>query len=243
MPLEIENLTVKINDKTVLNDITLSILEGKVKVLMGPNGGGKSSLAYAIMGREGYKIVSGDIKLDGKGILDLDTYERSRLGIFLSIQEPPPIPGIKLSSFIEAIYKKVKRINDVKRIIQLYEKINLVGLSREYLNREINLGFSGGEKKRLELYQAIISDPEIIILDEPDSGLDVDGVKIVVDIIEDMKRRGKAILLITHNPRLLHYLIPDEILILISGRIVEKGGLELARAVESNGYEIFINGV
>jgi len=242
MPLEVENLTVKINDKTILSDITLSILEGKIKILMGPNGSGKSSLAYTIMGREGYNVVSGDIKLNDRSILDLDTYERSRLGIFLSIQEPPPISGMKLSTFIEAIYKKVKGIDDMGKIIQVYKKINLVGLTRDYLNRDINLGFSGGEKKRLELYQAIIFDPKIIILDEPDSGLDVDGVKIVVDIIENMKREGKGVLLITHNPRLLHYLTPDEVLVLISGRIIGRGGLELARIIESNGYEAFING-
>lgn len=246
--LEVKNLHVTVEDKEILKGVDLKVELGKLVVVMGPNAGGKSTLAYTIMGREGYEVTEGDILFNGESILELETDERSRLGIFLSVQEPPPLPGVKGSLLIPAVIKRRRglpmdnKLMDIKILREVKPKLESVGLDSSYMGREVNVGFSGGEKKRFELFQALAYDPKIIILDEPDSGLDVDGVKLVAKIIDDMRKNGKGVLLITHNPRLLHFIVPDEVNVLIDGRIVMRGGLEVAEFVEKYGYEKVVSG-
>ncbi len=241
--LEVKDIHVTVEDKEILKGVSLTVKPGTLVVVMGPNAGGKSTLAYAIMGREGYEVTKGDILFNGESILELGPDERSRLGIFLSVQEPPPLPGVKGSLLIPAVIKKRRglpmddKFADIKILREVRPKLETVGLDSSYMGREVNVGFSGGEKKRFELFQALAYDPKIVILDEPDSGLDVDGVKMVARVIDEMRRNGKGVLLITHNPRLLHFITPDEVNVLMDGKIVMTGGLEVAEFVEKHGYD------
>ncbi len=246
--LEVKNLHVNVEDKEILKGVDLKVDLGKLVVVMGPNAGGKSTLAYAIMGREGYEVTDGDILFNGESILELDTDERARLGLFLAVQEPPPLPGVKGSLLIPAVIKRRRnlpmdnKLMDIKILREVRPKLDSVGLDSSYMGREVNVGFSGGEKKRFELFQALAYDPKIVILDEPDSGLDVDGVKLVAKLLDEMRSNGKGVLLITHNPRLLHFVEPDEVNVLIDGRIVKRGGMEVAEFVEKHGYEKVLSG-
>ena len=241
--LVVENLHVKVADKLVLKGVDLRLGYGEVHAVMGPNGSGKSTLAYAIMGREGYEVVEGDIRLDGESILDLPTEERALRGIYLGLQEPPQIPGVKFSTFLIAAINKrmgsddLTRLKDPRKIREIYKLIEEVGLPRDVLGRELYVGFSGGEKKRSEILQALLLDPKIVILDEPDSGLDIDGVKKVAELIRDLKAKGKGVLLITHYARLLQYVEPDRVTVLIDGKVAATGGPELAHLVEEKGYQ------
>ena len=241
--LVVENLHVKVADKLVLKGVDLRLGYGEVHAVMGPNGSGKSTLAYTIMGREGYEVVEGDIRLDGESILDLPTEERALRGIYLGLQEPPQIPGVKFSTFLIAAINKrmgsddLTRLKDPKKIRDIYKLIEEVGLPRDVLGRELYVGFSGGEKKRSEILQAMLLDPKIVILDEPDSGLDIDGVKKVAELIRDLKAKGKGVLLITHYARLLQYVEPDRVTVLIDGKVAATGGPELAHLVEEKGYQ------
>ncbi len=240
--LEVLDLKVEVAGKEILKGVSLRVDRGSIHAVMGPNGSGKSTLAYTIMGRPSYKVVSGDIRLDGESILDLPPEERSLKGIFLAFQEPIPIPGVKIGTFIIAALNKRAGSTDLTRISnpfivkKLYDALERVGLSREYLTRELYVGFSGGEKKRGELFQALLLDPKVIILDEPDSGLDVDGVKMVAKMIEELKSRGKAVLLITHYARIFNYIQPDQVTVLVNGRVAARGGLELVHRIEREGY-------
>ena len=243
MGLEVINLTVSIQGKRVLKNVSLKVDYGKVHAIMGPNGSGKSSLAYTIMGREGYEVEEGDIRLDGESLLDLETEERALKGIYLGMQEPPAIPGIKLSTLIIASLNKrrgvtddITKVTDAKVVRRMYQVASAIGLPREVLTREVNVGFSGGEKKRSELLQAILTEPKVIILDEPDSGLDIDGIKKVAEYINDMRRQGKAVMLITHYARLLHHVKPDEVTVLLDGEVAAHGDYSLAVFVEERGY-------
>ena len=242
MGLEVVNLTAKIEDKVVLRNVNLKVDYGEVHALMGPNGGGKSSLAYVIMGRETYEVVEGDILLDGESIKDLPTEERALKGIYMALQEPPQLPGVRLSTFIIASINKRKgakeltKVTDPLVVRRLYKIAEDLGLGRDILSREINVGFSGGEKKRSELLQSIILDPKVVILDEPDSGLDIDGIKKVAEYIDDFRKQGKAVLLITHYARLLKYVRPDKVSVIIGGEIVARGDASLADLVEEKGY-------
>jgi len=210
---------------------------------MGPNGSGKSTLAYTIMGREAYEVTRGDILLDGRSILDHPTEERALQGLFLAFQEPPAIPGVRFSTFLIAALNKrlggedLTMLKDPRKIRDIYRLLEELGLPKDVLGRELYVGFSGGEKKRAEMLQALLLDPKVVILDEPDSGLDVDGVRKVADIIRDLRDKGKAILLITHYARLLEYVEPDQVTVLADGRVVAAGGPELARLVEEEGYQ------
>ena len=245
--LEVRGLRVRVKDFEILKDIDLRVDSGEVHALMGPNGSGKTTLAYTILGREGYEVISGDILFNGRSILGLRPDERARLGIFLALQEPPQIPGVRLSPFLVTIINKRMGQADLSRPLppaimrDIYESLSKVGLSRDHLGREINLGFSGGEKKRSELLQALILRPKLVILDEPDSGLDADGVKSVAEIIELFRKEGKGILLITHYARLLKHVKPDIVTILYRGEVVARGGGELAEKVENEGYK-FLEG-
>lgn len=243
MGLEVEGLTVKIEDKVVLKKVSLTVDYGQVHAIMGPNGSGKSSLAYTIMGREGFEVIEGDIRLDGESLLDLETEERALKGIYIAMQDPPSLPGVRLSTLVIASINKklgetrdLTRVKDPRLIRKLIKTSNEIGLAREILYREVNVGFSGGERKRSELLQAIMFEPRVAILDEPDSGLDIDGIKKVADYIKEMKQAGKAIMLITHYARLLKYVKPDKVTVLIDGEVVASGGPELANLVEEKGY-------
>lgn len=245
--LEVKNLTVRVEEKVVLRGVSLSVNAGEVHAVMGPNGSGKSSLAYAIIGRPGYEVIEGDILLNGKSILDMSIDERSRAGILLAFQEPPAVKGLRVAVLATAALNKRLGVTDLtkpadpsipKRIYSILER---VGLPSDYAYREVNVGFSGGEKKRHELFHVLLLDPKVIILDEPDSGLDVDGVKMVAEVIKELKNRGKAILLITHYARLMRFVKPDEVTILYNGKVTARGGPDLAERVEAEGYS-FLNG-
>ncbi len=241
--LTVKSLVVDVHGKRVLKGVDLTVKPGEIHAIMGPNGSGKSTLAYTIMGREGYEVVEGDILLDGESILDLPTEERALRGLFLGFQEPPQIPGVRFSTFLIAIINKrmgeedLTRLKDPRKLREIYRVLNELGLPRSILQRELYVGFSGGEKKRSEMAQALLLDPDVIILDEPDSGLDVDGVRKIAEILKDLREKGKAILLITHYARLFQHVEPDRVTVLMDGRVVASGGPELAHIVEEKGYQ------
>ncbi len=244
--LTIEKLRVKVEDKEIIKGVSLQVEPGTIHALMGPNGSGKSTLAYALMGREGYEIVDGRILLDGEDITELPTEERALKGLYIGLQEPPAVPGLRYSSFLIAIVNKRRgetdlfKLSDPRLLRRIYQILETVGLPRDVLGREVNKGFSGGEKKRSEMAQALLVDPKIIILDEPDSGLDIDGVKRIAEIIKDLRSQGKGILLITHYTRLLKYVKPDKVSILYKGQIVATGDETLAEEIDKQGYEKFL---
>ena len=242
MGLEVVNLTAKVGDKVVLKRVNLKIDYGEVHAIMGPNGSGKSSLAYVVMGRPIYEVLEGDILLDGESIKELPPEERALKGLFMAQQDPPQVPGVRLSSLIITFTNKrlgaqdLMKPKDPRIIRRMYEVMDKIGLPRDLLQREVNVGFSGGEKKRSELVQAILFDPKIVILDEPDSGLDIDGLKVVAEYIKSMRESGKGVMLITHYARLLKYVTPDRVTVLIDGRVAATGGPDLADLVEEKGY-------
>ena len=242
--LEVEGLRVRIGNNEVLHGISIEVRPGEIHALMGPNGSGKSTLAYTVMGRETYEVVAGRILLDGEDITGLPTHERALRGLFLALQEPPAIPGVRMSSFLIALHNKrlgveddLFKLRDPRFLRVLNELVAKVGLPRDILSREVNKGFSGGEKKRSELLQALILEPKILILDEPDSGLDIDGVRMVASILREMAEKERGILLITHYTRMFSYLEPDRVTVLYRGRILASGGMELAKRVDELGYE------
>jgi len=241
--LTVEDLHVNVGGREVLRGVTLHVPYGTIHTVMGPNGSGKSTLAYTIMGREAYEVTRGDIILDGRSILSLPTEERALEGLFLAFQEPPAIPGVRFSTFLIAALNKrlggedLTMLKDPGKIREIYRLLEELGLPKDVLGRELYVGFSGGEKKRAEMLQALLLDPKVIILDEPDSGLDVDGVRKIAEIIRDLRDKGKAILLITHYARLLEHVEPDQVTVLSNGRVVASGGPELARLVEEKGYQ------
>ncbi|MCE4614562.1 MAG: Fe-S cluster assembly ATPase SufC [Desulfurococcales archaeon] len=245
--LGIENLTVEVEGKTILENLDLNLNKGELHAVMGPNGSGKSTLAYTIAGKEGYKVKDGRILLGGEDITGLEPEERALKGIFLGFQEPPALPGIKLSALVIAALNKrrggrdltkLTNMRDYKAILEGLEK---VGLSKSYALREANVGFSGGEKKRAEIFQATLLDPKIIILDEPDSGLDVEGVATIAEIIGELRNQGKGLLVITHYARIFKHIKPDRVSILYNGRIVATGGGDLAHKIDDEGYKSFAN--
>ncbi|MEB3806732.1 MAG: Fe-S cluster assembly ATPase SufC [Desulfurococcales archaeon] len=241
--LEVDSLKVRVHGKTILKEVNLDINYGEVHAVMGPNGSGKSTLAYTIMGREGYEVIEGDIKLDGTSIKDLPTDERVLRGLFLGFQEPPSIQGVRFSTFLIAIINKrlgaddLTTLKDPKKLREIYSLLEEVGLDKSVLQRELYVGFSGGEKKRAEMLQALLMDPKVVILDEPDSGLDVDGVRKIAEIIKSLRDNGKAVLLITHYARLFNYVEPDRVTVLADGRVVATGDKDLARLIEEKGYQ------
>ena len=242
--LKVQNLKVRVGGKEILKGVNLELNYDEIHAVMGPNGSGKSTLAYTIMGREGYEIVEGDILFDGVSIKDLPPDERALRGLFLGFQEPPSIPGVRFSTFLIAVINKrmgapdLTTLKDPKKLREIYNLLNEVGLKRSVLSRELNVGFSGGEKKRSEMLQALLLEPKVIILDEPDSGLDVDGVRKIAEIIKELKAKGKAILLITHYARLFNFVEPDKVTVLVDGKVAATGGPELAHMIEEKGYQV-----
>ncbi|ADI31822.1 Fe-S cluster assembly ATPase SufC [Staphylothermus hellenicus] len=242
MTLEIVDLSVDVDSKPVLRDINLRAEKGKLTVIMGPNGSGKTSLAYTIMGHPNYKVVKGKIFLEGEDITDKTPDERANKGLFLVFQNPIEVPGINLLSLLTAVLNKKRGKADLTEpILDLRKKLvveaGMIGLKEELLERELNIGFSGGEKKRSELLQVKILRPKYVIMDEPDSGLDVDGVRIVADVIREMLSTGSSIILITHYPRVLQYIDPHKVVVLYKGRIVATGKKELVEKIDREGYK------
>jgi len=244
--LEVQDLTVEVEDKTILENVNLKVNREELHAVMGPNGSGKSTLAYAISGKKGYVVRNGKIVLDGEDITKLEPEERALKGIFLGFQEPPPLPGVKLSTLIIAALNKRRGVKDLTKITNMkdykaiLEGLERVGLSKSYALRETNVGFSGGEKKRAEILQAMLLDPQIIILDEPDSGLDVEGVAKIAEIIGELRSQGKGLLVITHYARIFKHIKPDKVSILVNGRIVATGESELAYRIDNEGYKGFV---
>lgn len=242
MLLDIKNLKARVKEdkKEILKGINLSIDSGEIHVIMGPNGSGKSTLANVIMGNPKYEVTEGDILFEGRSIMNLSTDKRAKLGIFLAFQNPLEIPGVKFSQFLVSAYRNLhgedKTIFELNKEIQ--EVIHEVSLEENHINRYINVGFSGGEKKKGEILQARFLKPKLVILDEIDSGLDVDSVKLVSLMIEKMAEEGIAFIVITHYKRLLNFIKPNIVHVYIDGRIVESDGVELADLIEKKGYSI-----
>ena len=240
--LEIKDLHVSINGEQILRGVNLKVDLGKVHVLMGPNGSGKSTLANALMGNPKYKIEKGQIILDGEDITELAPNERAKKGLFMSFQYPSEITGVTMSNFLRTAYNSVKNTNinvvDFHRLLK--EKMKELEIDPIFSRRYVNEGFSGGEKKRAEILQLAILDPRYVMLDETDSGLDIDSIKIVGNAVDKMRSTNNGILIITHYYRILHYIKPDQASIMIDGKIVKTGGKELAEEVEKNGFDSFM---
>jgi Fe-S cluster assembly ATP-binding protein len=241
--LDIKNLKAGIEGKEILHGLTLHVGVGEVHAIMGPNGSGKSTLANVLAGRPRYEVTSGTVSFDGKDLLTLTTEERAREGVFLAMQYPVEIPGVNNLYFLKAALNAVKKHRgeeelDAMEFLQLArEKMKLVDLDESFMNRSVNEGFSGGEKKRNEIFQMAVLDPKLAILDETDSGLDIDALRIVAEGVNALRSEKHSVLIITHYQRLLSYLIPDFVHVLADGRIVKSGGKELAEELEQKGYE------
>lgn len=237
--LNINNLKVNIDETEILKGVDLNINEGETHIIMGPNGSGKSTLAYTLMGHPDYEIVHGDIEFDGEYINELAADKRAKKGIFLSFQYPEEIPGVTVEDFLRTAKSAVSEnpVGFMKFKKLLKEKMTELDINDAYASRYLNLGFSGGEKKKNEILQMSILDPKLAILDETDSGLDVDAIKIVANGVNRFKDEKKSILVITHYNKLLDYLAPDYIHILLDGKIVKTGGMELAKEIDEKGYE------
>lgn len=241
--LEIKNLHAKIGDKEILKGLSLTVRAGEVHAIMGPNGTGKSTLASIIAGKEDYEITAGEILFEGKNLLDLSPDARAREGVFLAFQYPVEIPGVSTTNFMKAAVNAKRKHNGLEPIpakeflALMNEKRQLVELDKSYLSRSINEGFSGGEKKRNEIFQMAMLDPKLAILDETDSGLDIDALRIVADGVNKLKNKNNAFLVITHYQRLLNYIVPDFVHIMYDGRVVKTGDKNLALKMEEKGYD------
>ena len=241
--LEIENLHAGVESKQILKGFSLTINEGEVHALMGLNGSGKSTLAAILAGREGYDVTAGTVKYLGKDLLDLDPEERAREGVFLAFQYPVEIPGVNSTYFLKAALNEVRKhkgqpeLDAIEFLSLVKEKIKVLELNEDLLKRSVNEGFSGGEKKRAEIFQMAVLEPKLAILDETDSGLDIDALKIVSAGVNKLRRPDSAQLVITHYQRLLNHIIPDFVHVMADGRIVKSGGKDLALELEANGYD------
>ncbi len=237
--LEIKGLTVEVEGKQILNGLDLSVAKGETHALMGPNGSGKSTLAYAIMGHPAYTITGGEVLLKGTNIVDLAPEERAQAGLFLAMQYPTEIPGVSLTNFLRTAVNAVSEQDVPVRqfMTQLREEMTQLEMDEKFLSRSVNEGFSGGEKKRFEILQMAMLKPEIAVLDETDSGLDVDALRIVSEGVNRMRGPDLGVLIITHYTRILRYITPDHVHVMVDGRVVQSGGAELAEELEAKGYE------
>jgi Fe-S cluster assembly ATP-binding protein len=238
--LEIKDLHVAIDDKEILKGVNLEMKTGEIHAIMGPNGTGKSTLSAAIMGNPNYEVTKGEILFDGKNILDLEVDERARLGLFLAMQYPSEIPGISNAEFMRAAINarrgEDEKISVMQFLKKLDKKMELLNMPEEMAERYLNEGFSGGEKKRNEILQLLMIEPTFAILDEIDSGLDIDALKVVAKGINEMRGEEFGALIITHYQRLLNYIVPDVVHIMMDGRVVLTGDAELAKRLEAEGY-------
>jgi Fe-S cluster assembly ATP-binding protein len=246
--LKIEDLYASIGDEKILNGLSLQINAGETHAIMGPNGSGKSTLSYVLSGREDYDVSKGSVLLDSKEIIDIEADERSRLGLFLAFQYPIELPGVTGMTFLRTIInssrvaKNLPELEGIELVKLIREKAAELEISQDMLKRFVNVGFSGGEKKRFEILQMALLDPKIAVLDETDSGLDVDALRIVGKGVTNLKSNDRGMLVITHYQRLLDHIIPDFVHIMVKGKIIESGGPDLAKLVEKEGYKSFLNG-
>ncbi len=245
--LEIKNLYARVYDKEIVKGLNLVVNEGEVHAIMGPNGAGKSSLSYILSGKDGYEVVDGEIWFKGKNLLELNTEERAREGLFLSLQYPTEIPGVVASNFLRHSLNAIRKHNNEEEIDivpfmkLLKEEANKLGIDPQMLKRFVNVGFSGGEKKRFETLQMALLKPCFAILDEIDSGLDIDALKTVSDGVNALRSDKNSFLVITHYQRLLSYIVPDVIHIFADGKIIKTGDKSLALELEEKGYVSFLN--
>ena len=240
--LKIENLHAAVNGKEILKGIDLTVNAGEVHAIMGPNGSGKSTLAQVLAGRETYTITEGRVLLEGKDLAELQPEDRAREGVFLAFQYPVEIPGVGNVYFLKAALNAIRKhrgqdeLDAIDFLAYVREKMKLVEMDESFLNRSVNEGFSGGEKKRNEIFQMAVLDPQLAILDETDSGLDIDALKIVANGVNAMRSTKRAIIVVTHYQRLLDYIVPDRVHVLADGRIVRSGDRSLALELEKKGY-------
>ncbi|MGB2867631.1 MAG: Fe-S cluster assembly ATPase SufC [Bacteroidota bacterium] len=247
--LQITNLHASVNGNEILTGINLNVNAGEVHAIMGPNGSGKSTLAQVLAGREAYEVTQGEVIYEGKDLLDMDPEERAREGLFLAFQYPVEIPGVSNSYFLKSALNAVRKHKgleelDAVEFLQLVKKkMKLVDMDESFLNRPVNEGFSGGEKKRNEIFHMAVLEPKLAVLDETDSGLDIDALRIVADGVNKLKRSDNAVVVVTHYQRLLNYIVPDFVHVLVDGRIVKSGGRDLALELEEKGYDWLKPGV
>src|SRR5437762_6615814 len=239
--LTVENLRVAVGAQETERGLTLRVPRGEVHALMGPNGSGKSTLAKVLAGHPDYPVIAGKVLMDGENLLELEPDERARRGLFLAFQYPSEIPGVTIANFLRAALQsrlpEGEELEATDYYAKLYEKMELLGMDRSFTSRAVNEGFSGGEKKRTEILQLAMLQPKYAILDETDSGLDIDALKIVARGVNTMRGPGLGVLLITHYQRLLNYIVPDHVHVMVAGRIVRSGGKELALELEERGYD------
>jgi len=240
--LSIKNLQAKIGDKQILNGINLEVKAGEVHAIMGPNGSGKSTLASVLAGREEYEVISGDVEFLGKNLLEMAPEDRARAGVFMAFQYPVEIPGVSTINFMKTAVNQIlesrgqQTLDAVSFLKMMKEKMKLVDIDQSLLNRSLNEGFSGGEKKRNEIFQMAMLEPKLAILDETDSGLDIDALKIVANGVNALRSPDRAIVVITHYQRLLEHIVPDTVHVLFKGQVVKSGDKSLALALEESGY-------
>ena len=241
--IKLNNLQARVEDKEILKGINLEINPGEIHAIMGPNGSGKSTLSSVIAGREDYEVTGGSIDFEGEDLMDLDPEERAHKGIFLSFQYPVEIPGVTVSNFIKTAINESRKgrgeepMEAREMLAKMREKTALLEMDKSYLSRSLNEGFSGGEKKRNEIFQMAMLEPKLAILDETDSGLDIDALRIVAGGVNKLRSADNAVVVITHYQRLLDYIKPDFVHVLFNGRIVKSGGPELAHELEEKGYD------
>jgi Fe-S cluster assembly ATP-binding protein len=239
--LTIENLHVEIAGREIVRGLSLSVPQGEVHAIMGPNGSGKSTLAKVLAGHPDYTVIAGKVLMDGENLLDLAPDERARQGLFMAFQYPSEIPGVTIANFLRAALQsrlpQGEELEATDYYAKLYEKMELLGMDRSFTSRSVNEGFSGGEKKRAEILQLAMLEPRYAILDETDSGLDIDALKTVAHGVNSLRGPGLGILLITHYQRLLNYIVPDHVHVMVAGRIVRSGRKELALELEERGYD------
>jgi len=241
--LEIKNLHASAGEKPILRGISLTVNAGEVHAVMGPNGSGKSTLAQVLAGHPAYEVTAGEVFYEGENLLEMDPEERAQKGVFLAFQYPVEIPGVSNAYFLRSAYNELRKARgedevDPMDFLEIMEqKLQLVHMSDDMLQRSVNTGFSGGEKKRNEILQMAVLDPKLAILDETDSGLDIDALRVVAEGVNSMRRRDNATIVVTHYQRLLNYIVPDFVHVLAAGRIVRSGGKELALELEARGYE------
>ena len=241
--LKIKDLYVSVEDKEILKGVNLEINLGEVHAIMGPNGSGKSTLANVIAGKDGYTVTSGEIIYRGKNLLEMNPEDRAREGVFLAFQYPVEIPGVSNSIFLKTALNEIRKYNgqpvmDAREFLQyMREKMESVEMDSSLINRPVNTGFSGGEKKKNEIFQMAVLQPKLAVLDETDSGLDIDALKIVANGVNKYRSKENSVIVVTHYQRLLNYIVPDFVHVLVDGKIVKSGGKELAFELEEKGYE------
>jgi Fe-S cluster assembly ATP-binding protein len=241
--LDIRNLTATVGEKQILNGITLSVNAGEVHAIMGPNGSGKSTLAQVLAGHPAYEVTGGEVTYDGRDLLELEPEERAQAGVFLAFQYPVEIPGVSNAYFLRAAFNEMRKargedeVDPMEFLDLVEERAKIVEMDPAFLNRSVNVGFSGGEKKRNEILQMAVLQPKLAILDETDSGLDIDALRVVADGVNKLRRPDNATIVVTHYQRLLNYIVPDFVHVLAGGRIVKSGGRELALELEAKGYD------